>query len=156
MLFQFEVTRFPYNNNSPSSSRGRRIYYATPLPECEQLNFFFRRRRRRGTPSVLAASAREIRFKKALDFGWRGALFPIFLLLSSYSVDSISYFDTFTSTTGAHRGSSSGGNDTTSSSCGSARVNERLEERLSGKRKSQSFPKRVRAARIFVDKDLDI
>jgi hypothetical protein len=82
MLFQFEVTRFPYNNNSPSSSRGRRIYYATPLPECEQLNFFFRRRRRRGTPSVLAASAREIRFKKALDFGWRGALFfaifPIF------------------------------------------------------------------------------
>jgi len=41
MLFQFEVTRFPYNNNSPSSSRGRRICYATPLPECEQLNFFF-------------------------------------------------------------------------------------------------------------------
>jgi hypothetical protein len=139
MLFQFEVTRFPYNNNSPSSSRGRRIY-ATPLPECEQLNFFLSSSSWHSL--CFGSFAREIRFKKRLDFGWTGALFsPIFdfpAIFFFFCRFDFIYFDTFTKNfqprAHAHRGSS-GSNDTTSSSCGSARVNERLEELLSGKKK---------------------
>ena len=67
------------------------------------IKFFFRRRRR-GTPSVLAASRARFASKSGWILVGPERFFPrfsIFLRFSSYSADSISYFDTFTSTTGA-------------------------------------------------------
>jgi len=60
-------------------------------------------------------------------------------------------------TTGAHRGSSSSSSNnddtTTTSSCGSARVNEQLEELCPEKNISKKVFRESARARIFVDKD---
>ena len=160
MLFQFEVTRFPYNNNSPSSSRevDVRTYYLTPLPECEQLNFFFSSSS--SWHSLCFGSfAREIRFKKALDFGWTGALFsPIFDFPAIFFL--FCRFDFIFRHFYFNHGRTSR-KQQRQQRHHQQQLRKRESERAARrtfvrKKKVSEFSKESARARIFVDKDLDI